>query len=211
MREYRQNAHVVSLSFWAMICLATAIFLFWHSGKILKRMPKTAEVAGGVALLMFGPVALTAYLLRANLVWVAVDPARGLLVRGRHLIPWEAIEKVTRRRPRLRKTTGPAQMPGSATDLGLSGCAEPGCATGSGEGALAGLAILLLFAALLLAAWLVVFVFIPLVLIPALEVFAPLGDRFTIEAAGRKLVLRDLRHGDQFAHDLSQRVRVDAA
>lgn len=210
MKEYRQNAHVVSLGFWAAICLTVALFLFHHSGTLLGRGPRLAEILGGVALLVFGPMGFAIYLLRANMVWVVVDPARGLLVRGRDLVPWEAIEKVTRRRPRLRRSTGPAQMQAvEGEGWEWAGCSEPGCSSGRGSGAANAGAAILIVVALGLAVWLIFFVILPLLIVPVLEVFAPLGDRFTIETAGRTLVLRDLREGDEFSREIGKRVRVD--
>ncbi len=213
MKEHRQSSHISSLLFWAMLCTATAVVLLAHSRKILDREAALLEVAGSMALLMFGPVAFALYLIRARHVWVGVDEARGIVVSGRHVIPWEAIERVERRRPRLRKKSGPAEMPSlkeaesGCTDWG--GC---GCATGIGE---LGAAALILLAALV-AFWLIFFVLIPLLLVPVLEVFAPFGDRITIRAGacpepgrrGRKLVLRDLHDADDFVRAVSRRVAV---
>ena len=64
-----------------------------------------------VALLIFGPVALTIYLVRARMLWVAVDPDRGLLLSGRRLLAWEDVLAVERKRPSFRKGSGPAEVP----------------------------------------------------------------------------------------------------
>jgi len=206
MKEYRQNSHAASLVFWAGLCTATAIVLFAHSHKIVSRALKVEEILAGVALLIFGPAALTAYLLRARHVWVSVDQLRGIVISGRRVIPWEDIYRVERHRPSFRKTTGPAEM--SSLDADAAGlAANIGC-----EGCLAGLSELFIVVGLLFAAffaiWLIFFVLVPLVLIPVIEVFAPFGDRFKIITRKGTLVLRDLREGDEFIRQVEQRARV---
>src|SRR5688572_18134802 len=107
MKEYRQNSHTRSLIVWAVLCTVTALVLFVHSGKVVSRALKVEEILAGVALLIFGPAALTAYLLRARHVWVSVDHLRGIVVSGRRVIPWDDIRRVERKRPVFRKTSGP--------------------------------------------------------------------------------------------------------
>jgi len=205
MKEYRQSSHAASLVFWAGLCTATAIVLFAHSHQVVSRALKVEEILGGVALLIFGPAALTVYLLRARHVWVSVDQIRGIVVSGKRVIAWEDIRGVERRRPAFRKSTGPAEVPplGKIGDPGL-GCAD-GCAIGGSE--------LFAFVAIVLAAlfalWIICFVFIPLVILPVLEVFAPFGDRITIRTRGmRSLVLRDLRDADEFLRAVELRTPV---
>jgi hypothetical protein len=202
MKEYRQSAHTFSLVFWAILCTATAIVLFVHSGKVVSRALKVEEILAGVALLIFGPAALTAYLLRARHVWVSVDQIRGIVVSGRRVIPWDDIRSVERRRPSFRKTTGPTEM--SPIGRSLGGCVDPGCLEFVGEFFVA---VVLIFAAFV-AIWLVFFVFVPLIVVPVLEVFAPLGDRFKIVTRKGTLVLRDLREADDFMRQVEQRKPV---
>jgi hypothetical protein len=204
MKEYRQNSHTFSLAFWAVLCSATAIVLFIHSHKIVSRVLRTEEILGGIALLMFGPAALTLYLIRARRIWVSVDFSRGILVRGRHLIPWEDIRRVERRRPSLRNTSGPAQAPdfdpSGAANWG-GGCVDAGCWTGISEFFVAGILIVAAFFFI----WLIFFVVIPLLLIPILEVFAPFGDRIKVVTRHGSLVLRDLSDADEFVSIVSER------
>jgi hypothetical protein len=206
MKQYRQNAHTWSLVFWALLCTATAIVLFTHSGKVVSRTLKVEEILGGVALLMFGPAALAVYLLRARHVWVSVDNVRGLVVSGRRVIPWEDILKVERKRPSFRKTSGPAEIASlseDASNLATNwGC--EGCFAGLVEGFIF---VTLIFAAFF-AIWLLFFVLVPLIVIPVLEVFAPFGDRFKIVTRRRTLVLRDLHDADEFQRQVEQRTRV---
>jgi hypothetical protein len=204
MKEYRQNSHAASLVFWAGLCTATAIVLFAHSHKVVSRALKTEEILGGVALLIFGPAALTAYLLRARHVWVSVDQIRGIVVSGRRVIAWDEIRSVERQLPWFRKSTGPAQVPSFSSNLlDGAGCAD-GCLIGGGE--------LVAFLGILLAAffaiWMICVVFIPLVVLPVIEVFAPFGDRFKIKTRQGTLVLRDLRDADEFMHQIEQRKPV---
>jgi hypothetical protein len=208
MKEYRQSSHTGSLLVWAMLSTAAAVVLFVHSGKIVSRMLRIEEIAGGVALLIFGPVAFAIYIIRARHVWVAVDADRGIVLSGKHVIPWGAIERIERRRPRFRKRSGPAEIP-SMKEAGsgcvdLGGCGFDGCFLGLGE---AGAAVLIVLAALV-AFWLLFFVIVPLLLIPLLEVFAPFGDRITIRARGHKLVLRDLEDAGEFVRAVGRRVPV---
>ncbi|MBI2933669.1 MAG: hypothetical protein HYY16_18655 [Planctomycetes bacterium] len=202
MKRYRQDSHIVSLVVWASLCAATAILLFAHSAKIIDRPLRFGEIAGGAALLIFGPVALTLYLARARWVWVGVDPQRGILVGGRRLISWNEILRVERAGPTFRKTAGPAQLapaePPSLSD-------GPGCLTYGFEG-LAVVAFLIL--AVWVLFWLIFFVFIPLLIVPALEVFAPFGDRVKIVTRSGSIRLRHLREADEFLREVGQHVRV---
>lgn len=206
MKEYRQNSHTRSLVFWAILCTATAVVLFFHSHKVVSRALKVEEILSGVALLVFGPAAMTAYLLRARHVWVSVDQLRGIVVSGRRVIPWDDIRSVERHRPALRRSTGPTEVqPIDADAAGLA--ANVGC-----EGCFVGASELFALVGLLLAAffavWLVLFVFVPLIVVPLLEVFAPFGDRFKIHTRRGTLVLRDLRDADDFMRQVEQRKPV---
>jgi hypothetical protein len=206
MKEYRQNSHRGSLIFWAILCTATALVLFVHSGKVVSRALKVEEILGGVALLMFGPAALAVYLLRARQVWISVDNVRGLVMSGRRVIPWEEIQRIERKRPTFRKSTGPAEITPLHEDAAQF-ASNVGC-----EGCFVGVAELFIVVILILAAflaiWLLFFVFVPLIVIPVLEVFAPFGDRFKIVTRRGTLVLRDLREADEFQQQVEQRMRV---
>ena len=204
MKEYRQNSHTFSLAFWAVLCTATAIVLFIHSHKIVSRALRTEEILAGIALLIFGPVALVVYLIRARMVWVRIDGSRGLLVGDTRTISWEDIRVVERRRPSFRKSSGPAETPnfdpnGMMGQVG-GGCVEVGCWTGLSEFFLAGILIV----AALFAIWLIFFLFVPLVLLPLFEVFAPFGDRIKVVTRRGTLVLRDLSDADEFMRSVAQ-------
>ena len=207
MKEYRQNSHAFSLVSWAILCTLTAIVLFVHSHKVVSRALKTEEILGGVALLIFGPAALTAYLLRARHVWVSVDQLRGIVVSGRRVIPWDDIRSVERLRPAFRRSTGPTEVapfnPDVPGDLGW-GCAD-GCFVGASEL----FAFLAIIAAALFAIWAICFVFVPLIVVPVLEVFAPFGDRIRIRVrGGGSFLLRDLRDADEFLQAVALRKPV---
>jgi hypothetical protein len=206
MKQYRQSAHDKSLIFWAILCTATAIVLFLHSGKVVSRALKVEEILAGVALLMFGPAALAVYLYRARHVWVSVDHVRGIVVSGRRVIPWDEIRSIERRRPSFRKTAGPAEIRSLHEDAAQI-ASNIGC-----EGCIYGLAEVFIFSLIILAAvfaiWLLFFVIVPLIVIPVLEVFAPFGDRFKIVTRKGTLVLRDLRDADGFQQQVEQRMRV---
>jgi hypothetical protein len=205
MKEYRQNSHTRSLIVWTILCTATALVLFYHSHKIVSRALRTEEILAGVALLIFGPAALAAYLLRARRVWVSVDQIRGIVVAGGRVIPWEEVLRVDRRRPAFRKSSGPIQVPemGASDALGSagSGCLNFGCLAGVGE-IFAGL---LLLVAAVYVLWLLIFVVIPLVALVVLEVFAPFGDRIRIVTRGRTIVLHDLSDADEFMRVVAHR------
>lgn len=207
MKAYRQDSHFVSLVAWALVCAAAAGVLFWHGYRIVDRALMWAEYVGGVALLVFGPIAFLVYILRARLVWIRVDPEGGIVVSDRYTIPWGEIDRIERRRPRLRKKAGPAEM-GKTGVPDLGGCGGCGDVGAAGEAVVVILAVLLILIALAVVIWLFVVVVIPLLLIPVLEVFAPLGDRIKIFAAGRKIVLRDLRDADGFLREVGNRVPV---
>lgn len=206
MKQYRQNAHIVPLVFWALLCAAVAGFLLVHSRKIVDRTLRLEEIAAGLGLLVLGPVALTVYLVRSNLVWVSLDPEQGVLVRGRHLIPWSEIERVERRRPRLRKGSGPPEIAAPSWVKNPGSCLDPvGCGGDFLAGALELAVVFVLVLALLVAFWFIFFVLIPLLVVPVLEVFAPFGDRVKIVARGRTLVLRDLSEADEFVRLVAAR------
>ncbi len=207
MREYRQDSHSAPLIAWALLCVWAAVFLFAHAGKITDRVLRLEEIAAGAGLLVVGPAALAVYLYRARHVWVGIDRPRGISVSGRALIPWEAIVRVERRRPRLRKKSGPAEM-SKLGDLS-GGCIDvPGCGLELGELGVVALGVGILIAALFVL-WLLVLVVIPLFVIPLLEIFAPFGERIrVVTATGRPLVLRDLRGADEFIANLPSGVQV---
>ena len=221
MKEYRQNAHMKSLVVWAVLCVVVAVVLFWQ------RELHWVEIAGGVVLLIIGPVGLAVYLIRVETHWVSVDPERGILVRGKRLIPWEEIVRIDRRRPRLRSSTGSAEIPEFKSPFGedeesegtSKGEESGGTSRGSGnsgdgcvdpEAALLILAIFLILSALLLAIWLIFFVFIPLVIVPVIEVFSPWGSRVTIVRRKWKqnLLLRNLQDPDGFLAEIGGRVPI---
>jgi hypothetical protein len=204
MKEYRQNSHAGSLIFWTVLCSATAAVLFVHSNQIVSRALRIEEILAGIALLIFGPLAFTVYLIRARKVWVGFRPDEGLVLGGNRLIPWDEIYRVERRRPVLRRSSGPVQIsevPSAAT-LGQGwGCADYGCLAGIGE---LFIGVLVLIAAVYLL-WIIFFVLVPLLLLPLLEVFAPFGDRIKIHTRRGALVLRDLRDADEFMRQVSLR------
>jgi hypothetical protein len=208
MKTWRQDAHTVPLLVWTALCVVVALVLLRHAPTVASRPLKAAEVAAGIGLLMVGPAVFAAYVWRARSVWVSIEPD-GLRISGRRVIPWSAVVRVRRKRPTFRKKSGPVEL-SPVGDLNPgSGCVDlPGCF--DLEGALLGLAVVVLGAALLAAVWLVFFVLLPLLIVPLLEVLAPFGERFTVEtASGRPLVLRDLRDADAFAAELSRRVPVE--
>ena len=94
---YRQNSNVVPLVVWALVCEAFSILVFAAAGEAGSPL---LMVGGGAALLLFGPVAVTVYLIRSELLWLAVEPEQGIVIRGRHLVPWESIVRVEHRRSR---------------------------------------------------------------------------------------------------------------
>ncbi len=208
MKEYRQNSHSASLIWWAVLCTATALFCFMHSHHLVNRTLRLEEILVGVMLLVFGPAALVAYLVRARTVWVGLD-SDGLIVSGRRTIPWEEIREVKRRRPVLRRCSGPAQAPDFNTGdvMGnAGGCVDFGCFTGLSE-LFIGVLIVVAFA---FAVWVIAFVFVPLVIIPVLEVFIPFGDLIKIRTRKRTLILRDLSDADEFMSKFGEHVRVSA-
>lgn len=206
MKEYRQNSHTRSLAFWAVLCTATAVVLFVHSHKIVSRALRLEEILGGVALLIFGPVALAVYLIRARMLWASVDPERGVLVSGRRWVEWGDIYHIERRRPLFRKYSGPARVPafdGDALTPAAWGCTDIGCGTGVGEF----FAVALIFMAVLVALWFICFVFVPLVVLPLLEVFVPFGDRIELVTRQGSFVFRDLSDADEFERRILDRPR----
>lgn len=211
MKEYRQNSHTFSLVLWTVLCSATAAVLFVHSHRIVNRLLKVEEILAGFALLIFGPAALAAYLIRAQRVWVSINPARGLLLSGRRTIAWEDVIEVRRQRPSFRKGSGPAEVASmnlNPADINPGGCVDPGCF--EGFGVIVG--VFLLIVAAISAVWLIFFVFVPVIVVPVLEVFAPFGDRITVITRRGRFVFRDLRGADEFMREVSEHrpVAVDS-
>ncbi|HLY10181.1 MAG TPA: hypothetical protein VKW04_12815 [Planctomycetota bacterium] len=157
--------------------------------------------------LVLGPASLAAYLVRARTVWVTLD-ADGMGISGGRTVPWGDIREVRRRRPLLRRDSGPAHVSEFNRDVleHAPGCIslDSGCLSGLGE-LLVGLMLVLAFA---FAVWLIFFVLVPLLLIPVLEVFIPFGDLIQIRTGGRTLVLRDLSDADDFMTRIGPHVRV---
>ena len=206
MKRYRQNVHIVPLVVWALLCVGVSIFLFHHSKHIMDRHWHDNELAAGVALLIFGPVALVLYILRSRLMWVAIVP-EGVLVAGRRVILWSAIEGVERKKPILRGKGGPVEMPDTKSLNVGNGCFDAGCFAGGGEIGGLILGIVALVAAVLFI-WLIFFVFVPLIVVPVIEIFAPVGERIRIVASPRGVLLRDLRNADEFLREIGSRVPI---
>lgn len=209
MKIYRQDSHIFSLVAWTVICAAAAGVLFYHAPHIVSRSLRWTEYVGGAALLLLGPVSFLVYLLRARWIWVRVDPQKGIVVSDRYTIPWNAIQRIERKRPRFRKKSGPAE-PGKAGDVG-GGCVDVGgCGLDAGGVGAAALAVVLLLAAVLILWWLIVVVLIPLLVVPLLEVFAPFGDRIKIVGGKKTIVLRDLRGADEFLTEIGDRATISS-
>lgn len=207
-REYRPDAHTASLFVWMLLCAAVAAFLFVHSRKLVSRPLAAAEIAGGVALMIFGPVGLAIYLFRARRIWVSVDPSKGITVSGRTFLPWEAIARIERRKPVLRSKGGPAETPPSHFKELWDEFPAGGCVMFP-EGTLVILALGLLALAAFLFYWLVFVAVIPLLVVPVLEVYAPLGERVKIVLReGPPLILRDLRDAGDLLLQVRGRVQV---
>lgn len=202
MRGYRQDSHVFSLSFWALLCAALAFVLFVRWGR-----PQVDQAAVIAALLIFGPVGLALYLVRARRVYVAIDSAQGILVSGKQLLPWPEIDLIERRRPLLRSRAGPGEIPAvNAPDL-AAWAPDPGWLP-SAKAALLLLAMGIMAVAVLFVFWVIFFVLVPMLLVPVLEVFAPFGDRIKIVTRSGTLRLRDLRDADDFMRQIPGSVRV---
>lgn len=208
MRECRQDSHVFPLAAWAALCALTAVVLFVHSGRVASRALRIEEVAAGAGLLVVRPAALAVYIWRARRLWVGMDPERGLVVNGKYLLPWEEIRWIERRRPRLRGESGPARMREvSWPELDSGNPSGWGCWLLAEAGGVAAGIVVLALAAFALC-WLVFALVIPVLMIPAVEVLLPLGDRIRVVAWTRDLVLRDLRGAEDFIAEVRSRVRV---
>jgi hypothetical protein len=191
------------LTLWALLCGGTALALILVGLQSTRLTVGMGEAAAGLGLLLFGPVALLCYLFRARHVWVRVDRDRGIIVSGVQVIPWDRIDRIERRRPRFRRTTGPARLePWEFRQLDrLNRWAN-------NEGVLLGFAVGFLALGVVAVFWLVFAAIVPLFVVPVVEVLAPFGDRLRIVAGGRSLVLRDLRGADEFLREMRPRVRI---
>ena len=132
------------------------------------------------ACLFLGPALCAVQILRRNLLWVRLDPERGLEMPGRGLIPWNRIASVDRYpgllsyKDALEQLSG--QLPHGAAAYRL------GCAV---------------VPALVMA----------LVFLPVIVVLSPWHDRVTIVlTSGERIVLRDLDGSERFSRQARYKV-----
>src|SRR5262245_7537290 len=100
MKQYRQDAHIVSVIHWGSLWAAAAGSLLLRE---MQGPPGMAGIALGAALLIVGLAIPLLYSWRAHRLWTAVLPDKGLAFAGRGVILWEDIRRIERRRPLLAR------------------------------------------------------------------------------------------------------------
>ncbi len=183
MRTYRLGATLGPFLGWnALLALPIVAFLApaqrWESYAI------------AALLILAGPVALGAYLVRYARIRVAIEPA-GLRLSDRYFVRWSEIRKVERRGWRVKPWNPFEDVP------------MPGVAW---------VFMILLFLvvcgllALALAFWL-----FRVVVVPVLVLLSPWQPSVAIELAdGTRLVYRDLSDAEEFVSRVAQRIPESA-
>ncbi len=95
-RTFRPGATTGSLLLWSLIASVAAVILFKNA---LERLYSTEDsrrllLLSAAALVVVGPLAFVAHLLRMALVSVTILPGEGLLLSGRRRIGWSEIDRV---------------------------------------------------------------------------------------------------------------------
>ena len=149
----------------ALILTALAGLAVWSGG------PGALIVAG--SFLFLGPVLCAVQIARRNLIWIHVDPEKGLEMPRRSLVPWARVVSVDRYPGAFEYKNALEQLSGQMPQ-GVAAY-KYGC--------------LIVFALLILT-----------VFLPVIVVLSPWGDRVTLVLEdGERVVLRDLEDSDRFA------------
>ena len=185
MRTYRIGATMGPLLAWNAMA-GTAIAVLFALAP--EERPDDRWILYAVAglLILLGPAALLAYLVRYFMVRVAIG-ATGLMISNRHEIPWADIREVELRgwRP------GPWNP---FKRLEMSGCTWV-------------LVIVLFKVVLALLLVVVVLCFLRWALLPVAVLYSPWHSRVVIELTdGTRLVYRDLVDAEEFVFVLSQQI-----
>jgi len=185
MRKYRMSGTLGPLLGWNFIAALAILTLLVLAPEVRRPDRETLYWIAGL-LILAGPVALLAYLVRYFMVRVTVG-ASGLDLSHRQEIPWAAIQGVELRgwRP------GPWNP---FKSFEMSGCAW--------------VFVFVLFKVVLFIL-LVVFLlwFIWAVLVPVAVLFSPWHPRVVVQLAdGTQLVYRDLADAEEFAWNLRHEI-----
>ena len=183
MRKFRPGATWFQFLIWTATLLVAGILFERHALRGAEN-PWVFHVLF-TACLVLGPVAFIAHLVRRHLVWVEIIE-EGLRLSGRRTIPWDAIEKIERRR-------GPFMTRGSIEDLSDSG----GCLDLGPEGCL-------WVPVIIVAGGIIYFIFLPV-----LSLLSPWHPRVVLHLKdGSRIVYRDLDDDENFHRLVLDKIRV---
>ena len=182
-RTFRPGATTGSLILWSIVASVAAALLF-------RRLPAPASLLAPAALVIVGPLALGAHLLRMALVSVTVLPGEGLLLSGRRRIAWPDIDRVEYKGARFVSDFALVRL---LLDLVRS---ISGLVVGGVHGPIRLLLMLLMVALSLLippAA------FVSGVFFPVFFLLSPWQPRIVLMLkSGERVAYRDLRHEGNF-------------
>ncbi|HLF93449.1 MAG TPA: hypothetical protein VJB14_08300 [Planctomycetota bacterium] len=184
-RTFRPGATTGSFLLWSLTAAAGAAASWSHSERPAFRLL-------AAALLLLGPLAFIAHLVRMAVVKVIVHPVEGLLLSGGRRVAWEEIERVEYHGARAIPDYALARI---LMDLLRS-------LSGMLAGGIHGMAWLLLLLLLIgVACLLPLAAFASGVLFPVFVLLSPWQPRVAIFLKdGGRLAWRDLRHEADFVH-----------
>ena len=188
-RTFRPGATTGSFLLWSLTAAAGAAFSWRHAGRLPGEDARLAFQLLAGALLLLGPLAFIAHLVRMAVVAVIVHPVEGLLLSGGRRVAWEEIERVEYQGARAIPDYALARI---LMDLlrSLSGMLAAGNY---------GLLIILLLIGV--ACLLPLAAFASGVLFPVFVLLSPWQPRVAIFLKdGGRLAWRDLRHEADFVH-----------
>lgn len=185
MRTYRVGASLGPLIGWNLIASLIVFGLLSSAADIRSHGDRWTLYGTAGVLLLMGPVALLAYLIRYWTVRIDLN-SEGLILSKRHLVEWDEIRGVELRGSR----------PGVWNPM-LSGFGERfGCWS------ILIIKVVIVIVFVILVAWL-----LRSVLFPVLVLYSPWQSRVVIELRdGTRLVYRDLEDADLFVDEVRRRL-----
>jgi hypothetical protein len=200
-RTYRAGATTWRFLIWASAA-AVAAFLLLTRDRVPAALgdPKL-RFGVALALLVLGPLAFGAQLLRTFLVKVTIDPSSGLVLRSGAVVPWSEIENV--------QYAGFRLLSGAGVFVFLLDIVRSSISQSRVFGLWGALLMLVRIAFMAVIGGLMAgFAVVSGVILPVMLLLSPLEPRILVHLKrGSPLVWRDLQHEADFVHGVERGLR----
>jgi len=200
-RTFRAGATTWRFLVWAVTATVGGIFLLTHQPQVAKLSDNLPILSIAIALLVLGPLAFGAQLLRTVLVSVTVDPKSGLVLRGGRTVPWGEIDSV--------EYAGLHFVSDHGIILFLLDIVRTLSDFGAAYGFWGGLMALMRVGLIAVVGALILCVaLVSGILLPVMLLLSPWEPRVVVRTKnGGVLTWRDLRHAADFVHFVEKGMR----